>query len=126
MSRSIPRTTVAVFVLALGLGGCSSMFPYLDTGRGSPALAAAQGGQSAVLPAAQPVAPAAALAPVDRLVAAIEANGCLLNAQNADAIQSAAGLSRGEVAGHVQELRAAGRVEAAASGTIRLLSANCI
>lgn len=79
-------------------------------------------------PAAQPAPaqPAAAAAPKDRLVAAIESSGCLLTAGNIGEILSKSNLSRTEVAQLTQQLAAEGRAEVAASGTIRILSNACI
>ncbi|MBW7922778.1 MAG: hypothetical protein H3C51_11835 [Rubellimicrobium sp.] len=98
-------------VLALALGGCAPMLPYLD---GGPAAGAT------------PAAPPPPATPRERLVEAIEANGCLLTADNAATIQMRANLGREELATVIQQLREAGQVEAAAPGTIRLLSQHCI
>lgn len=106
MIRALP------LVLVLALGGCMPMLPYLD---GGPATA----GSTAA--AAPPPA-----TPRERLVTAIEQNGCLLTADNAATIQMRANVGRDELTALVQELRAAGQIEAAAPGTIRLLSQNCI
>jgi len=107
----MPRLLSAAVLLATALGGCAPMLPYLD------------GGPAAAPPPAAAPAPAT---PRERLVAAIEASGCLLTADNAANIQMRANLSRDELTALVQELRESGQVEAAAPGTIRLLSQHCI
>lgn len=89
------------------------------------------GGPSSYLatpPAAQPAPaqPAAPAAPKDRLIAAIESTGCLMTAGNVGEVLAKSNLSRSEVAQLTQQLAAEGRAEVAASGTIRILSDNCI
>ena len=64
--------------------------------------------------------------PEDRLVAAIEANNCVLTASNVEPILLQANLTQAELAAIVPELAAAGRAEVAATGTIRVLTNNCI
>lgn len=105
------RLASAAALLAVALGGCAPMLPYLD---GGPVAGAA------------PVDTAPPATPRERLINAIEANGCLLTADNAANIQMRANLGRDELTALVQELREAGQVEAAAQGTIRLLSEHCI
>ncbi len=107
----MPRAALAACVLAISLGGCAPMLPYLDGGP---------------VAGATPVTTPAPATPRARLVAAIESSGCLLTADNAATIQMRANLGREELTALVQELRESGQVEAAAPGTIRLLSPNCI
>jgi hypothetical protein len=74
-------------------------------------------------PAPQVLPPAA---PKDRLIAAIEAQNCVLTAQNVESILLDAGLTQSELVALTPELAAEGRAEVAAEGTIRVLSQNCI
>ena len=107
MIRALPMAVV----LSMALGGCAPMLPYLD------------GGPIAAGATTTPPPPAS---PRERLVTAIEENGCLLTADNAATIQLRANLSREELTSAIQDLRNDHQVEAAATGTIRLLSQNCI
>ena len=77
-------------------------------------------------PAPRPVGAAPTVAPVDRLVAAIEAEGCVLNAQNSGAVQLRANLTREELTPLILQLQSQGQVEASGDASIRLLSQNCI
>lgn len=70
-----------------------------------------------VLPPAQPK---------DRLIAAIEAQNCVLTADNVEAILLDAQLTQADLIALTPELAAEGRAEVAAEGTIRVLTANCI
>lgn len=72
-------------------------------------------------PQIQPIA-----APKDRLVAAIEENGCVLTAGNVDAILLRSNLTTSDLRTLTPELAAEGRAEVAASGTIRVLTERCI
>ena len=65
-------------------------------------------------------------APKDRLVAAIEAQSCVLTAQNVEAILLDANLTQADLVSLTPELAAEGRAEVAAEGTIRVLTDNCI
>lgn len=107
MIRAVPLAVVLSMVLA----GCAPTLPYLG------------GGPIAAGSTASPPPPAT---PRERLVTAIEENGCLLTADNAARIQLRANLSRDELTSVIDDLRADHQVEAAAPGTIRLLSQNCI
>jgi hypothetical protein len=77
-------------------------------------------------PAPQPVGAVASAAPEDRLVAAIEAEGCVLDANNSGAVLLRANLTRDELTPLMSQLVAQGRVEASSDASIRLLSNNCI
>ena len=77
-------------------------------------------------PAPQPVGAAPTAAPVDRLVSAIEAEGCVLSAQNSGAVQLRANLTRDELTALILQLQGQGQVEASGDASIRLLSNNCI
>ena len=65
-------------------------------------------------------------APKDRLVAAIEAQNCVLTAANVETILIDAQLTQADLIALTPELAAEGRAEVAAEGTIRVLTANCI
>ncbi len=84
--------------------------------------------QSALQPAAAPgpVGPAPSVAPVDRLVSAIESEGCILSSQNSGAVLLRANLTRDELQPLILELQRRGQVEASGDASIRLLSQNCI
>lgn len=77
-------------------------------------------------PAPQPVGAVASAAPADRLVAAIEAEGCVLNSSNSGAVLLRANLTRDELAPLILQLQGQGQVEASGDASIRLLSQNCI
>jgi len=70
--------------------------------------------------------PPAPRAPEDRLVAAIEENGCLLTADNAAAILLRANLTQEQLLALAPTLAANGRAEVAASGAVRVLTDRCI
>ncbi len=115
MTRAtIPAGLAAVLSLAL-MAGCTAVLPPVSNP--APVVPAVEP-LPAVLP---PPAP-----PRDRLVTAIEQNGCLLTAENAGAILLRANLTQAEVRELVPQLAAEGRAEVAASGTIRILSDNCV
>jgi hypothetical protein len=77
-------------------------------------------------PPPQPVGAVASAAPLDRLVAAIEAEGCVLTSDNSGAVLLRANLTRGELAPLMSQLASQGQVEASGESSIRLLSNNCI
>lgn len=80
-------------------------------------------------PAAQPPAPvgvAASASPEDRLVAAIETEGCLLTSANVGAVLLRANLVQADLPGLTSSLAAQGRIEASDGSSIRVLSDNCI
>ena len=66
------------------------------------------------------------LAPKERLVAAIAANGCLLTAANVATVLSAAGITQEELRAFTPQLAAEGRAEVSGEGTIRVLTDTCI
>lgn len=72
----------------------------------------------------QPVGVAAA-SPEDRLVAAIEAEGCLLNPNNVGAVLLRANLVQADLVGLTTSLKAQGRLEVVDGTTIRVLSPSC-
>jgi hypothetical protein len=87
-------------------------------------LAACGGGAApAAAPVAAPVVPAT---PEDRLVAAIEAQNCVLTASNVEVILLQANLTQADLVAITPQLAAQGKAEVAAEGTIRVLTDNCI
>ena len=102
--------TLAIFGLALTLSGCG-MIPM---------------GMMRPAPPAAPTPMPATLAPKERLVAAIAANGCLLTAANVGPILTQAQISQAELRVITPELAAEGRAEVSGEGTIRVLTDTCI
>jgi hypothetical protein len=82
------------------------------------------------MPAGTAQTPARALPPPpppkERLLAAIEANGCVLTAGNVEAILLRANLTQADLRVLTPELAAEGRAEVSGSGAIRVLTDNCI
>lgn len=74
----------------------------------------------------QPVGVAASAVPEDRLVAAIESEGCVLTSANVGAVLLRASLTQAELPGLTAGLAAQGRIEATDGSSIRVLSDNCI
>lgn len=71
-------------------------------------------------------APTVALTAKERLVAAVEAEGCVLDATTINAVLANAQLSTSDLASAAGELEAEGRaVGDQAAGTIRVISPNC-
>ena len=98
---------VSPLIAALGLAACTSLSP------------------DNIVPS-QPAEP---LPPPDppevRLVAAIEAQGCVLTADNVEDVLLAANLTQADVAEITPRLAEAGRVEVAGSGAIRVNTEAC-
>jgi hypothetical protein len=77
--------------------------------------------------APQPVGVAvSASSPQDRLVAALEAEGCELTSANVGAVLLRANLRQADLPALTSQLQAQGRIEATEGSSIRLLSDNCI
>jgi len=104
--RNLTMTLAVALVAGLGLSACT---PQVGPG-----------------PEPMSAPPPAALAPEDRLVAAIEENGCLLTADNAAAILLRANLTQEQLLALAPTLAANGRAEVAASGAVRVLTDRCI
>ena len=83
----------------------------------------AQGSMGSVAPAAAAQAP---VAPADRLVAAIEAQGCAITADNVAQVLLRANLTQQQLLELGPQLTAQGRAEVTDDGTIRVLTQNCI
>jgi hypothetical protein len=101
--------------LCLGLGtlsGCGMISAMLPVRHATPVPA----------PASVPVV----MAPKERLVAAIAANGCVLTRDNVSAILSQSQVPQADVRALTNELAAEGRAEVSAAGTIRVLTDTCI
>ena len=62
----------------------------------------------------------------ERLVSAIEAQGCELNASNVTAVLTAATISSDELKDLIPQLQTEGRVEVKNGGAIRVISPQCI
>ena len=89
----------------------------------------AAGALAACAPFAQRPAPLgqpASAAPADRLVAAIETEGCVLPRHTVGSVLPPAHDTKAELATLTPELAAQGRAEASGEGAIRVLSDNCI
>jgi len=65
-------------------------------------------------------------APADRLVAAIEAQGCAITADNVGQVLLSANLTQQQLLELGPQLTAQGRAEVTDDGTIRVLTNNCI
>ena len=102
------RIAVAALAACIVLSGCVGA-PGAGAGMSQPAAAA------------QPPAP-----PKDRLVAAIEAQNCVLTKSNVETILLDANLTQADLKALTPELAAEGRAEVASEGTIRVLTDNCI
>ena len=76
--------------------------------------------------APQPVGAAASASPEDRLVAGIEAEGCVLTAANVGAVLLRSNLTQAELPGLTSALAAQGRIEASDGSSIRVLSNTCL
>lgn len=76
--------------------------------------------------APQPVGPAVSASAEDRLVAALETEGCTLTSANVAAVLLRANLTQAELPGLTSTLAAQGRIEATDGSSIRVLSNNCI
>lgn len=70
-------------------------------------------------------APAPEADPKSRLIAAVEAEGCVINADNADRIQAAAGLTAAEIEALGPELIAEGIMELSGPQSVRFRTENC-
>ncbi|MDG1376492.1 MAG: hypothetical protein P8P56_05645 [Yoonia sp.] len=85
---------------------------------------------TSVTPAVAPALPAPApVAPVmtakERLVSAIEGQGCELNASNVGAVLTDATITREELLQLTPQLQSEGRVAVSGSGAIRVISSQC-
>lgn len=119
---------IAFILTALTLSGCMTVTDF----RSNMGLGGSSSG-GGIAPAPSPVTPAAvAPAPVrpvltakERLVFAIEGQGCELNATNVGAVLSDATITREELLQLTPQLQSEGRVAVSGSGAIRVISSNC-
>lgn len=81
---------------------------------------------AAPTPPPRPVGAAATASPEDRLVAAIESEGCVMTGENVGAVLLRANLTQAELASLVAGLQSRGRIEASSDASLRILSDNCI
>lgn len=81
-----------------------------------------------VTPAVAPVTPEPTVQRTakERLVSAIEANGCSLTTENVAAVLELATISQDELLTLAPELEAEGRAEVSGSGSIRVLTETCV
>jgi hypothetical protein len=103
------KLSAAALLAVLALSACEPMAP----------VSAAPGGPA-------PVGQPATQAPADRLLAAIESQGCLLTRGNVEAVLLRANLTQAELVTLTDQLNAQGRAEVSGEGTIRVLTDNCI
>lgn len=87
------------------------------------ALALSACGQGAQSP--QPVGLSASAAPADRLIAAIEAEGCTLTSGNVGSVLLRANLTQADLPGLTDALSTQGRLAATDGSSLRVLSPNC-
>lgn len=127
MSRAI------LVVAAVALAGCDSFgwnaMPQASGAGGGMGSTMTQAGPQTLSPAqvqATPLAPAPfGATPKDRLVAAIEDQGCVLTSANVVAVLTQAGLTQDELLRLAPELASEGRAEVSGSGSIRVLTSRC-
>lgn len=105
------KLSAAALLAVLALSACEPMAPV--------SAAPASGGPA-------PVGQPATQAPADRLLAAIESQGCLLTRGNVEAVLLRANLTQAELVTLTDQLNAQGRAEVSGEGTIRVLTDNCI
>lgn len=118
-----------LILAAVSLSGCMSMTDFRSGFGGS------GGGTTMSQPAATPVVapltptPVVPATPVmtakERLVSAIEGQGCELNATNVGAVLTDATITREELVQLTPILQSEGRVEVSGSGAIRVRSSQC-
>jgi hypothetical protein len=113
------RTIWLLAAATLTLSGCGlgwNAAPQSQmTGSAAPATMA---------PAPAPVA--AFAAPKDRLVSAIEDQGCLLTSANVASVLTQANLTQEDLLRLAPELASEGRAEVSGSGSIRVLTNRCV
>jgi hypothetical protein len=89
-------------------------------------LTAAALAACAPVPQPGPVGQPASATPTDRLLAAIESEGCVLTSANAGAVLLRANLTQAEATQLIPPLVQQGRAEVAGQGSFRVLTDNCI
>ena len=111
----IRATTVIAFV---GLSACTTITDFRSSMGGVKNPFSAS--PTAVAPQTQ------VLTAKERLIAAIEGQGCELNATNVNAVLADAVINREELLQLTPQLQSEGRVEVSGSGAVRSTSAICI
>ena len=114
---------IAVIAACLSLSACGTITDFRNM--------ATTAATPAPTPAVAPVMPAPAPQPTvltakERLMAAIDGQGCELNATNVGAILTAAVITREELLQLTPQLQSEGRVAVSGSGSIRSTSSTCI
>jgi hypothetical protein len=71
-------------------------------------------------------APAPQGDPKSRLIAAVEAEGCVITAENANRIQAAAAIDEAQLTSISEELIADGLIELAGPQSVRFRTENCV
>jgi hypothetical protein len=89
------------------------------------ALLALTACQSPAMLAAPAPAPAPLGDPKSRLIAAVEAEGCVITAENANRIQAAAAIDEAQLTAISEELIADGLIELAGPQSVRFRTENC-
>ncbi|WP_162561813.1 hypothetical protein [Limimaricola hongkongensis] len=111
------RMTMALMGLA-ALGACTAGAQIGNYG--------AQGRVGSVGQASARTETPAPMTPDDRLVAAIEAQGCAITSDNVAQVLLKANLTQQQLLELGPQLTAQGRAEVTDDGTIRVLTSNCI
>lgn len=120
---------VVLALAAVSLSGCMSMTDFRSGFGGLGGLTTSP--QPAVTPVVAPImpTPVVPVSPVmtakERLVSAIEGQGCELNATNVGAILINATITREELVQLVPPLQSEGRVAVSGDGAIRVISSQC-
>ncbi|WP_282024717.1 hypothetical protein [Limimaricola cinnabarinus] len=110
-------TAMRMTVALLGLGALGACTAGAQIGN--------LGAQGRVGSVASASAPAAPRPPAERLIAAIEAQGCAITADNVAQVLLKANLTQQQLLELGPQLTAQGRAEVTDDGTIRVLTANC-
>ncbi|MEN8895327.1 MAG: hypothetical protein ABF248_04460 [Yoonia sp.] len=107
-----------LFLGVCGLSACANITDFRST------LGSALAPTPAVAPA--PAAAPTVLTAKERLLAAIDTQGCVLDATNVGAVLAAATITREELLQLTPQLQTEGRVAVSGTGSIRSTSATCI
>lgn len=113
-------TRFLLIPVVLGLAACSdlSVPDFRNTGTATAPAAAA--------PVEAVPTPTVQLSDKDRLLTAIEANGCVITAGNVGAILTQASINAEQLASLTMELETDGLLSPDGTDTVRLSSSNCI
>ena len=116
MMRSI------LILTAISLSGCMSVTDF-RSGMGGAGGGSTQPVVAPIMTAPVPVTPV--LTAKERLVSAIEGQGCELNATNVGAVLTNATITREELLQLTPQLQTEGRVVVSGGGAIRVISSQC-